>query len=85
MRPRSCSARQPVTTTFTEGSAFFTAFHWPMRPYARCSALSRTVHVLRTSTEASSGRAASVNPAASARRTTSCESASFIWQPWVSM
>ncbi len=41
-----------MTITFTDLSAFLIAFQWPMRPYARFSALSRTVHVLSTSTAA---------------------------------
>jgi hypothetical protein len=57
-----------VTITFTDGSASLTAFQCAIRPYARRSALSRTVQVLSTSTDASSGRSASVNPALTARR-----------------
>ena len=57
---RSCSARQPITTSRVAGAASLSALKWFMRPYARRSALSRTVHVLMTTTLASSGLTATL-------------------------
>ena len=57
----------------------------PTRPKTRCSALSRTAQVLTSSTSAPSGSSVATNPSRPSAPSMSDESATFIWQPYVSM
>ena len=75
------SDQQPPTTITLDGSRSFGRTRVHERARKRSSAFSRIVHVLNTSTSASSGSVASPSPSDSSRPFMRSESWTFIWQP----
>ena len=79
------SAIQPITPTSSCGFFFLSSVNPCTRPLTRCSAFSLTEHVFTRITSAFSRSSVRANPAFSKMAATTSLSATFIWQPYVSI
>jgi len=74
-------AIQPITPTIRSGLDSLICFKWPKCEMTRCSAWSRTEHVLIKTTSASLTLSTSAKPTCLSPEPTKAVSSLFIWQP----